>query len=344
MAMSQTELRFRTLRYDAGANLITILDQTRLPGKESYLRLRTIAELSRAIRNLNLRGAPLIGVAAAFGIALARRTRGVKATLRAADDLARARPTAVNLSWAVRRMKRKLRSPANSYLDLLAEARAIEHEDVSACDRIGDYGNRLVRSGMSILVHCNAGALATSGIGTALGILYTAHQTGKKFTVYADETRPLLQGARLTAWELTRNGIKTNILCDSMAAHFMPKIDLILVGADRIAANGDTANKIGTLGLAIIARYHRIPFYVCAPISSFDPALCSGQDIPIEIRPDCEMRYFNRRRIAAHRARILNPAFDVTPFRLLSGIVTEQGILRPPLGRAIRRMMRRSRI
>jgi len=332
------ELRFRAFRYDAEENVITILDQTRLPEKESYVRLRTVGELHRAIRNLNLRGAPLIGVAAAHGIALARRTCGVKTTLRAADYLNRARPTAVNLSWAVRRMKRKLRSRANSFPELLSEARAIEKEDISACERIGAFGNRLVRAGMNILVHCNAGALATTGIGTALGILYTAHWSGKRFTVYAGETRPLLQGVRLTAWELTRNGIQTKVLCDSMAARFMPEIDLILVGADRIAANGDTANKIGTFGLSIIARYHRTPFYVCAPVSSFDPSLRSGREIPIEIRPDREMRDFNRRRIVARRARILNPAFDVTPHCLLTGIVTEKGILRPPFGRAIRRL------
>jgi methylthioribose-1-phosphate isomerase len=340
--MPPAKLRFKTIHYDPDKNVITILDQTRLPGRESYLRLKSAADLHRAIRNLNLRGAPLIGVAAAYGIVLVRKNHGIRPTDRAADYLARARPTAVNLSWSVERMKRKLRSPQNSFFDLYREARAIESEDVSACRRIGTYGNRLIRSGMNILVHCNAGALATTGIGTALGVLYTARAAGKKFTVYAGETRPLLQGARLTTWELTRCGISTYTICDSMAAYFMPEINLILVGADRIAANGDTANKIGTLGLAIIARYNGVPLYVCAPVSSFDPRLRTGADIPIEVRPDCEMKRFNRRRIVAEGAGILNPAFDVTPGRLLSGIITEKLILRPPFEKSISRLIAHS--
>lgn len=337
--MPPFKLRFKTISYDPDQNTITILDQTRLPGRQAYLRLKSVADVHRAIRNLNLRGAPLIGVAAAYGIALVRKNHGVRATARAADHLAQARPTAVNLAWSVERMKRKLRSPQNSFSDLCREARAIESEDVSACRRIGAFGSRLVRTGMNILVHCNAGALATAGIGTALGVLYTSRAAGKKFTVYADETRPLLQGARLTTWELIQAGIKTYAICDSMAAYYMSKINMILVGADRIAANGDTANKIGTLGLAIIARYHRVPLYVCAPVSSFDSKLRTGAEIPIEVRPECEMRRFNRQRIVAEGAGILNPAFDVTPGWLIKGIITEKRILLPPYEKTISRMM-----
>jgi methylthioribose-1-phosphate isomerase len=340
--MAPVNLRFKTIHYDPAANVITILDQTRLPERESYLRLKTAADMRRAIRDLNLRGAPLIGVAAAYGIAQVRKSHGIRTTARAADQLARVRPTAVNLTWSVERMKRKLRSPANTFLDLCREACAIETEDVSACNRIGAFGSRLIRNGMNVLVHCNAGALATTGIGTALGVIYTARAAGKKFTVYAGETRPMLQGARLTTWELTRGGIRTYAICDSMAAYFMPKINLILVGADRIAANGDTANKIGTLGLAIIARFYGVPLYVCAPISSFDPLLRTGADIPIEVRPENEMRRFNRRRIVAERAGILNPAFDVTPGCLLTGIVTEKRVLRPPYVKSISRMIKSS--
>jgi len=340
--MGITKLRFQTIRYDPDSNVITILDQTRLPNREFYLRLKSAAEVYRAIQNLNVRGAPLIGVTAAYGIALVRRGHGVKATLRSAGHLAQARPTAVNLFWAVGRMKRKLLSPANSFADLWSEARAIEHEDIAACERIGAFGARLIRTGMKIFVHCNAGALATSGIGTALGVIYAAHAAGKKFTVYAGETRPLLQGARLTTWELTRNGIKTYTLCDSMAAYYMPEMNLVLVGADRIAANGDTANKIGTRGLAIIARFYRIPFYVCAPISSFDPDLRTGAKIPIEMRPESEIRNYHRRRIVAEKAGVLNPAFDVTPRRLISGIVTEKGILRPPFEKSVLQMIKNS--
>lgn len=340
--MRSIKSRFKTIRYDPEQNVITALDQCRLPGKESYLRLTTVAEVYRALKKMNIRGAPLIGVAAAYGVALARRDHGVAEAIRAADYLGRVRPTAVNLGWSIRRMKNKLQSKNNKFADILEEARAIEQEDIDACTRIGGFGAVLVRNGMNILVHCNAGALATCGIGTALGVLYTAWAAGKKFTVYAGETRPLFQGARLTTWELTRHGIPTYSLCDNMAAHYMPDMDLVLVGADRIAANGDTANKIGTRGLAIIARYHLTPFYVCAPIPSFDPAARSGTDIPIEIRPESEMRNINHCKIVADKAVVLNPAFDITPNRLISGIVTERGILRPPFAKNIPRMLGRS--
>jgi methylthioribose-1-phosphate isomerase len=340
--MRSIKSRFKTIRYDPGRNIITALDQTRLPEKETYLRLTTVAEVYQALKKMCIRGAPLIGVAAAYGVALVRRGHGVAETIRAADYLGRARLTAVNLCGSIRRMKNKLQSPDNKFADILEEARAIEREDIDACTRIGGFGEGLVRNGMNIFVHCNAGALATCGIGTALGVLYTAWASGKKFTVYAGETRPLFQGARLTTWELTRHGIPTYTLCDDMAAHYMPDMNLVLVGADRIAANGDTANKIGTRGLAIIARYHLVPFYVCAPIASFDPAARSGADIPIEMRPESEMRSINHRKIVAAKALVLNPAFDITPNRLITGIVTERGILRPPLAKTIPRMLRRS--
>ncbi|MCX7995745.1 MAG: S-methyl-5-thioribose-1-phosphate isomerase [candidate division WOR-3 bacterium] len=331
-------LNFKTIEYDSQNNQIIILDQTKLPEKEIYVNLKTVKDVYNAIMTLKVRGAPLIGVVAAYGIVLsAGKNNNTRKILKDAEYLKSARPTAVNLAWAINRMIEIVKNKKNQnlYRDLLAEARRIEKEDKDACKNIGLWGAKLIKNGFKIMVHCNAGALATSGIGTALGILYTAKSMGKKFKVYSCETRPILQGARLTTWELTRNSIETLLICDNMAATYMPEMDLVLVGADRIALNGDVANKIGTRGLAIIARYYRVPFYVAAPISSFDFGIESGTEIPIEFRSADEIRYFNKQCIVAEKTKICNPAFDVTPNALLSGIITEKGILRPPFKKKI---------
>jgi methylthioribose-1-phosphate isomerase len=323
-------LPFRTIEYDADANKIIILDQTRLPETEIYIALESVEDVYHAIRNMNLRGAPLIGVAAAYGVVLTAKTGSLEDVRKACDLLQSTRPTAVNLSWALTRMRTRMQNTGGLFPELLDEARKIEQEDKDSCTRIGLLGASLIKNGDQIIVHCNAGALATSGIGTALGIIYTAKEQGKSFSVYSSETRPLLQGARLTSWELTRNGVETYTICDSMAATFMDRMNLALVGADRIAANGDVANKVGTKGLAIIAQYHKVPFYVAAPVSTFDFTLVSGEQIPIEVRTEDEIRMFNDRCIVAPSAKILNPAFDVTSSDLISGIVTERRILKHP--------------
>ncbi len=328
-----TVMKFFTVKYDKALNVITILDQTKLPGKEVYRRLKSIPDVYKAIKTLQVRGAPLIGVVAAYALVMSSRDNSRKRILQHAEYIKSARPTAVNLAWAVERMKMRLNEIAESknlFNALYDEARAIENEDKEACLRIGKYGARLIKDGYKIMVHCNAGALATSGMGTALGVLYLAKEMGKKFCVYSCETRPLLQGARLTTWELTKNGIETYTICDNMAAFFMSEVNMVLVGADRIAGNGDTANKIGTRGLAIIAHYHKIPFYVAAPISSFDFEMASGRDIPIECRSPKEVIRFNGQCITAKCAKIFNPAFDVTPASLITGIITEKGIIRKP--------------
>jgi methylthioribose-1-phosphate isomerase len=329
---------FKTIDYDENQNILTILDQTKLPEEESYLKLRTAEDVHQAIKNMNLRGAPLIGVAAAYGMVLAAHRSSAQAVTEAGELLQSARPTAVNLFWAMERMKTRLQKAKDVYRELLQEARMIEQEDKSACEKIGCLGAELIHDGAKIMVHCNAGALATSGIGTALGIIYVARREGKNLEVYSSETRPLLQGARLTSWELTKNGVETYTICDGMAATFMPDMDMVIVGADRIAQNGDVANKIGTKGLAIIAHYHDVPFYVAAPVSTFDFNTASGEGIPIEERHEDEIRTFHNRTIVALPARICNPAFDVTPAKLVTGIVTERFIVRPPYDRNIAKL------
>ena len=321
---------FKTVEYNEGKKELTILDQTRLPAEEVYIALKTAEEVYQAIKNMNLRGAPLIGVAAAYGVVLAARKGDFRAAEDACDLIQSARPTAINLFWAIERMRKRLYQARNMYPELLDEAIMIEKEDKEACKNIGALGATLIKEGSRIMVHCNAGALATSGIGTALGIIYTARENGKNFSVYSSETRPLLQGARLTSWELTKNGIETYTICDNMVATFMPEMDIVVVGADRIASNGDVANKIGTKGLAIIARYYGVPFYVAAPISTFDFTLTSGEKIPIEERHEDEIRKFHERSVVASAAKVCNPAFDVTPSKLVTGIVTEKSILKPP--------------
>ncbi|MGB7055153.1 MAG: S-methyl-5-thioribose-1-phosphate isomerase [bacterium] len=323
-------LGFKTIDYSESGNKVTILDQTRLPAEEVYLTLKTAEDIHQAIKNMNLRGAPLIGVAAAYGLVLAAHQGNAQAVTKACELIQSARPTAVNLFWAIERMKKRLQQAKDVYTELLQEARMIEQEDREACQKIGSLGAELVRDHSKIMVHCNAGALATSGIGTALGIIYTARQEGKNLEVYSGETRPLLQGARLTSWELTKNGVETYTICDSMAGTFMPEMNMVIVGADRIAQNGDVANKIGTKGLAIIAQYYRVPFYVAAPVSTFDFNIASGEQIPIEERHEDEIRKFHNKRIVAPSASICNPAFDVTPSELITGIVTERFIVRPP--------------
>jgi methylthioribose-1-phosphate isomerase len=323
-------MQFKTVDYNTDTQKLVVLDQTRLPEEKVYVDLNSIEDVYHAITCMQVRGAPLIGVVAAYGVVLAAVRGDRDAIINAADYIKSARPTAVNLAWAIERMKQRLGTAQDLYNDLLDEAQKIASEDQKACERIGSVGADLIHDNMRIMVHCNAGALATCGIGTALGVLYTAHMQGKKMSVYSCETRPLLQGARLTSWELTTHSIETYTICDDMAATYMPDMHLVLVGADRIARNGDTANKIGTRGLAIIADYYRVPFYVAAPTSTFDVRTASGADIPIEVRCDDEVRMFNQKKIVAEKAKICNPAFDVTPAALITGIITEKGIIRPP--------------
>jgi len=317
---------------------LRLIDQTRLPGELVYRELDDFREIIRSIQRLEIRGAPAIGIAAAYALPIGVIQTGrhdLEQITAIADAVKAARPTAVNLTWAVDRVLAKVRegSPNGraTTLDLLwAEAEAIHAEDRQMCARIGEHGASLIEDGAAILTHCNAGALATGGIGTALGVIYTCRDQGKKVRVYADETRPLLQGARLTAWELMQEGIDVTLICDSMAAVLMAKgrVDHVIVGADRIAKNGDTANKIGTYGLALLAAVHDVPFYVAAPSSTFDENLESGEDIPIEERDPSEITEGFGRRTAPEGVKVFSPAFDVTPVELISYFVTDAG-LRP---------------
>lgn len=331
---------------------LQLLDQTRLPLQEEYVECCHYEDVARAIRTMVVRGAPAIGAAAAFGVVLAAQAaaaagREVKEEVaKAVEVLAATRPTAVNLFWALNRMKRKAKEvahlPAVEAVQLLAaEAEAILQEDLANNRAMGRYGAELVPDKAGILTHCNAGALATAGYGTALGVIRAAKEMGKDIHVFADETRPLLQGARLTAWELQREGIPVTLITDNMAAFVMQKgwVDLVLVGADRIAANGDTANKIGTYGLAVLARHHGIPFYVAAPFSTFDLTLKSGAEIPIEERSPEEVTAFGGRPVAPPGVKVFNPAFDVTPAELITAIITERGVIYPPFTENIAQMM-----
>jgi len=323
-------------------NKIRYIDQTLLPHKVKFVNCSDISKLWRAIKRLEIRGAPAIGLAGALGVALiavrskAKTSPGlVKEVGKCVKYLVSSRPTAVNLFWALTRMDSLAKS--NSSLPapdlkrlLIKEALEIIAEDKASCRAMARHGAKLVRKGDTILTHCNAGGLATADYGTALGVLFEAHKQGKRIKVYADETRPLLQGARLTAWELLNEGIDTTLICDNMAASLMAKgkIDKIFVGADRIASNGDAANKIGTYSLAVLAKYHKVPFYVVAPLSTFDFKLKTGKDIPIEERSGDEVRSVMGKRIAPRNVKVYNPAFDVTPNRLITGIVTENGIIK----------------
>jgi methylthioribose-1-phosphate isomerase len=320
---------------------VRILDQTRLPNEIAYIETDSVETVFEAIRSLRVRGAPAIGVAAAMGVAAAASaTDGGLAEVRraveyACDRLARSRPTAVNLFWALDRMRRMAdgarATDAESLREVLAaEAVAIRDEDAACCRAIGRNALPLIRNATAVLTHCNAGALATAEFGTALAPIYAAAEAGLQIRVYADETRPLLQGARLTAWELQQAGVPVTLICDNTAAQVMRegRVQAVLVGADRIAANGDTANKIGTYGVAVLARAHGVPLYVLAPTSTFDPALPDGSAIPIEIREGTEVTEGFGRRTAPQGIDVYSPAFDVTPADLVSAIVCETGIVR----------------
>lgn len=333
-----------------------IVDQRLLPGKLIYLNCATPEDVWRAIRSLAVRGAPAIGIAGAMGIALGmRRSRAkiyksfMRELRRVAGYLGTSRPTAVNLFWALKRMVRAAeRSGTDDIPELKRilerEAIGILREDNEMCRRIGKAGAVLLKDGDTVLTHCNAGGLATGEYGTALAIIFLAHEQGKRIRVFVDETRPLLQGARLTAWELMRAGIDTTLISDSMAGWVMRegKIDIVITGADRIAANGDTANKIGTYSLARLAAIHRVPFYIAAPSSTVDLEISSGSEIPIEQRHPDEVRKIGGQWIAPRNVRVYNPAFDVTPARFIQGIVTERGIIRPPYKRNIAAAFRKA--
>jgi methylthioribose-1-phosphate isomerase len=332
---------------------IVMVDQRKLPAQELYVRCRTSQEVAKAIRTMVIRGAPAIGVAAGMGIALGMRRSTAKGTKQFAvefqktcDMMAATRPTAVNLFWAIERMKRTFAEGAQageSAEELAArlerEARAIHDEDVASCRTMGAFGAALVPDGARVLTHCNAGALATAGYGTAIGVIRAAVEQGKKIAVFADETRPFLQGARLTAWELVREGISTTVITESMAGPLMRagEIDVVVVGADRIAANGDTANKIGTYTVAVLAHEHKIPFYVAAPLSTIDLATPDGDRIPIEERDQREVSHLGSARLTPEGALIRNPAFDVTPHRYITGIITERGVFVAPFSESLKR-------
>jgi methylthioribose-1-phosphate isomerase len=325
---------------------VVMIDQRKLPAVEVYVTCRTAQDVARAIKTMVIRGAPAIGVSAAMGIALGMSKSKASGTRqfttefqKTCDLLAATRPTAVNLFWAIERMKATFADAVQSGSSvedlkqrLVAEALRIHDEDVASCRAMGTYGATLVPQTARILTHCNAGALATAGYGTALGVIRAAAEQGKTIAVLADETRPFLQGARLTAWELVKDGIDTTVITDNMAASMMRlgNVDLVVVGADRIAANGDVANKVGTYGVAVLARAHNIPFYVAAPISTIDLATADGSLIPIEERPEREVTHVGSSRLTPVGASIRNPAFDVTPSAYVTAIVTERGIARAP--------------
>lgn len=331
---------------------VVMIDQRKLPGREVYVRCRTAKEVAKAIRTMVIRGAPAIGVAAAMGIALAVRRSTATGTTqlatefyRACDLLAATRPTAVNLFWAIERMKRAFATAmrAGQSTDELkatvdAESARVHDEDVANCRALGKHGAEVVPADARVLTHCNAGALATGGYGTALGVIRGAVDAGKRVAVFADETRPFLQGARLTAWELVRDGIETTVITDGMSGALMRagRVDLVVVGADRIAANGDVANKIGTYTVAVLARAHDVPFYVAAPVSTIDLSTPDGDGIPIEERDPKELTHMGSLQLAPDGASVWNPGFDVTPAEYVAGIITEHGICRPPFDKSLR--------
>jgi methylthioribose-1-phosphate isomerase len=330
---------------------LLLLNQRVLPLRESVTSVTQAQGVAHAIRTMVVRGAPAIGVAAAFGLVLAvqnanrRRLPWREEFRKAAEELASTRPTAVNLFWAIDRMRKVAErlpdEPEGAAYHLEKEAVAICEEDVATNRRMGAHGAKLLKAG-SVITHCNAGALATAGYGTALGVVKAAVAAGKKLHVYVDETRPFLQGARLTAWELRKDGIPCTLITDSMAAAILKaeKVQAAIVGADRIAGNGDVANKIGTYGLAVLCRAHKVPFYVAAPLSTIDPAVPTGKAIPIEERDGREVTHFLGTRIAPDGIPVFNPAFDVTPAKYVTAIVTEKGVLRPPFPVAIRKLFR----
>ena len=342
----------RTLEYDEGKRALVMIDQTRLPRETALISCRTAEDVAHAIKSMQVRGAPAIGVAAAYGMALgADEFQGsdaqafVEQLQNVAALLRQTRPTAVNLQWALDRTFERGRAVAEQQGvkaakdALLQLAHEMAEEDIAVNKRMGAFGLDLVPDGANVLTHCNAGALATVDYGTALGVVRAAHEAGRSIHVYVDETRPFLQGARLTAWELQQLGVSMTLITDNMAGHFMSrgKVDLVVVGADRIAANGDVANKIGTYSLAVLARENGIPFYVAAPISTVDLSLKSGAEIPIEERSSREVTEVAGSPIAPEGVHAAHPAFDVTPARLVTAIITERGVLRPPYEQTLSR-------
>jgi len=339
-----------TIKWVGGIDgFLDIVDQRKLPGEYIKLRCEDVDGLVDAIRTLAVRGAPAIGVAAGYGVVLAMKkcgndmsiADGLNVCRRASDAFSASRPTAVNLFWALERMKKCAAQFAQANTSagvkvlketLLVRAHMICHEDKRMCEAMGANGERFITEGMGVLTHCNAGALATAGQGTALSVFYEAHKQGRRFRVYVDETRPLLQGARLTAWELQRAGINVTLICDNMAGDIMKqkKIDAVITGADRIAANGDTANKIGTYSLSVLAKAHNIPMYIVAPSSTFDLSIKSGEQIPIEQRQAEEVRGFSGIFTSPKNVEVYNPAFDVTPARNITAIITDRGVIEGP--------------
>ncbi len=336
------------IRWNGEAVAVELLDQTQLPVKEVWLTLTSPNEMAEAIEMLRVRGAPAIGIAAAYGVVLALRAATSaphETAIRAIDFLGHTRPTAVNLSWSLARMRAVVTAcgaPDQSRLReaLLSEARAIEAEDRAAGRKLGEYGLSLLRDGMTVLTHCHTGGVATSGYGTALAPFILGAQVGVQLSAYVDETRPLLQGSRITAWELAKAGVEATLITDSMAGHVMrdKRVDAIIVGADRIAANGDVANKIGTYALAVLARVHTIPFYVSAPLSTLDLAMPSGGDIVIEERAADEITHGFGRQTAPVGISVYNPAFDITPAEYVSAIITECGVVRPPYAQTLQEL------
>jgi len=343
-------MSFRTIEWRDDA--VIMIDQTRLPNEEIYNSYTDFKSVAEAIKGMIIRGAPAIGVAAAMGVALGAREiiadtydSFYRQLENVCDVLARTRPTAVNLFWGIERMKRVAEENKDKSLDkirdiLKKEAIRIEQEDLTICKNIGKWGATLIPEGATVLTHCNAGGLATAGYGTALGVIRAAQEAGKNIQVFADETRPWLQGARLTAWELMKDGIPTTLISDNMAGFFMSKgeITCCVVGADRIAANGDTANKIGTYSVAVLAKENNIPFYVAAPVSTLDLTLSDGSKIPIEERPDSEVTHIKGIAIAPEGVKVRNPAFDVTPARYITAIITENGIVKDDYRAGLRRV------
>ena len=351
-------LSYETVSLDEHENALVILDQTRLPNEIVMLHLTDIEDIRKAIYTLQVRGAPAIGIAAAFGLYLAAKSIQAKNSSESREEfLARlheakeylnsARPTAVNLSWALSRMKNTaVRNRSKSIPEILEalknESIAIKSEDTEMCRKIGEYGLTLIHDGDGILTHCNAGQLATSKYGTALAPIHLGREKGMQFRVYCDETRPLLQGARLSAFELTADGVDTTLICDNMASQVMKegRISAVFVGCDRVAANGDACNKIGTSGVAILAKHYGIPFYVLGPTSTIDMSIQTGRDIVIEQRPAEEItEMWYSKRMAPDGVKVYNPAFDVTEHELIAGIVTEKGIARPPYTESLKRIM-----
>lgn len=348
--MSSAFEKIQSVRYEH--DMLIILDQTKLPTETLFIKLETVEDVWDAIFHLKVRGAPAIGIAAAYGLYIA--VKDLKAESfeefweklrKHSDYLASSRPTAVNLFWALRRMEEKAAEYKGESIDrikeiLLLEAHAIRNEDEEMCRAIGENGLSLFADGMTVLTHCNAGGLATARYGTALSPMYLAKDRGLNIKVYADETRPLLQGARLTTWELSRAGIDVTLICDNMAAMVMKKglIDAVIVGCDRVAANGDTANKIGTYGVAVLAKAHNIPFYIAGPTSTIDLNTLTGDDIPIEERHAKEITEGFGKKTAPEGIKVFNPAFDVTPNELISAIITEKGIVRAPYSEGLKKL------